>query len=51
MSDSLRFASRKVGATLHLTPVLLHRLKQLYHAGQDFPARKEDLKGGRPLAA
>jgi hypothetical protein len=51
MRDSLRFASRTVGATLTLTPVLLDRLKQLYYACQDFPARKEDLKGGRPLAA
>lgn len=82
MSDSLRFSSRKVRATLYLTPELLDeardaayhlagypvhrtltklveqalvreldRLKQLYHVGQDFPERKEDLKGGRPLAA
>jgi hypothetical protein len=42
MSDSLRFALRKVRATLPLTTVLLHRLKQLYYACQDFPARKED---------
>ena len=29
----------------------LERLKQLYNDGQDFPARTEDLKGGRPIAA
>ena len=29
----------------------LERLKQLYNNGQDFPARTEDLKGGRPIAA
>lgn len=29
----------------------LHRLKDAYNAGQDFPARAEDLKGGRPIAA
>jgi len=29
----------------------LERLKKLYNAGQDFPHRKEDLKGGRPIAA
>jgi hypothetical protein len=29
----------------------LRRLKQLYNAGQDFPQRSEDLKGGRPIAA
>jgi len=29
----------------------LHRLKQLYNAGQGFPQRNEDLKGGRPIAA
>ena len=82
MSDSLRFPSRKVRATLYLPPELLdeardaayylaghpahmtltklaeqafrrelERLKQLYHGGQDFPQRKEDLKGGRPIAA
>lgn len=82
MSDSIRFPSRKVRATLYLPPELLseardaayhlaghpahmtltklaeqaltrelERLKQLYHNGQDFPQRKEDLKGGRPIAA
>jgi hypothetical protein len=29
----------------------LQRLKDLYHAGKDFPQREEDLKGGRPIAA
>jgi len=29
----------------------LRRLKDAHHAGQDFPARAEDLKGGRPIAA
>jgi len=29
----------------------LRRLKQLYNAGQEFPQRGEDLKGGRPIAA
>lgn len=29
----------------------LERLKKIYNAGQDFPHRKEDLKGGRPIAA
>ncbi len=29
----------------------LQRLKQLHNAGQDFPRRSEDLKGGRPIAA
>lgn len=29
----------------------LARLKDRYHAGQDFPPRDEDLKGGRPIAA
>jgi len=29
----------------------LRRLKQLYNAGEDFPQRSEDLKGGRPIAA
>jgi len=29
----------------------LRRLKQLYNAGQDFPQRSEDLRGGRPIAA
>jgi hypothetical protein len=29
----------------------LQRLKDLYNGGQDFPARNEDLKGGRPIAA
>ncbi|MDA8746233.1 hypothetical protein N9N28_16540 [Rubripirellula amarantea] len=82
MSESLRFPSRKVRATLYLPPELLdeardaayhlagnparmtltklaeqafrrelERLKQLYNGGQDFPERKEDLKGGRPIAA
>ncbi|WP_425398534.1 hypothetical protein [Aeoliella sp.] len=82
MSESIRFPSRKVRATLYLPPELLNeardaayhlaghpahmtltklaeqafrreleRLKQLYNGGQDFPERKEDLKGGRPIAA
>ncbi len=82
MSDSLRFPSRKVRATLYLPPEVLdeardaayhlagpparmtltklveeafrrelERLKDLYNEGQDFPPRKEDLKGGRPIAA
>ena len=29
----------------------LQRLKDRYNAGQDFPERGEDLKGGRPIAA
>jgi hypothetical protein len=29
----------------------LERLKDAYNAGQDFPPREEDLKGGRPIAA
>jgi len=29
----------------------LQRLKNQYNAGQDFPQRNEDLKGGRPIAA
>jgi hypothetical protein len=29
----------------------LHRLKQLYNDGRDFPPRDEDLRGGRPIAA
>jgi hypothetical protein len=29
----------------------LRRLKQLYNAGQDFPQRSENLRGGRPIAA
>jgi hypothetical protein len=29
----------------------LNRLKDVYHAGKDFPPREEDLKGGRPIAA
>ncbi len=29
----------------------LKRLKELYNAGEDFPARSEELKGGRPIAA
>lgn len=29
----------------------LARLKELYHDGQDFPPRNEDLRGGRPIAA
>ena len=29
----------------------LRRLKEAHNAGQDFPARAEDLKGGRPIAA
>ena len=29
----------------------LARLKDLYHAGKEFPPRNEDLKGGRPIAA
>ncbi len=29
----------------------LERLKELYHDGKSFPHRKEDLKGGRPIAA
>ena len=29
----------------------LERLKQLYHDGEDFPQRDEDLRGGRPIAA
>ena len=29
----------------------LRRLKDLYHAGKDFPPRDEDLRGGRPIAA
>ncbi len=29
----------------------LRRLQDLYHQGQDFPPRAEELKGGRPIAA
>ncbi len=29
----------------------LERLKQLYNNGNAFPARDEELKGGRPIAA
>ena len=29
----------------------LQRLKDTYNDGQDFPARTEQLKGGRPIAA
>jgi len=29
----------------------LQRLKVLYNAGEDFPRRDEDLRGGRPIAA
>jgi hypothetical protein len=29
----------------------LERLKKLYNGGGTFPHRKEDLKGGRPIAA
>ena len=29
----------------------LARLKDLYNAGRDFPARGEELRGGRPIAA
>jgi hypothetical protein len=29
----------------------LLRLQELYHGGQTFPHRTEDLKGGRPIAA
>jgi hypothetical protein len=29
----------------------LRRLKNAHNAGQDFPPRTEDLKGGRPIAA
>lgn len=29
----------------------LQRLKDQYNAGQDFPRRDEDLRGGRPIAA
>lgn len=29
----------------------LRRLKALYNAGEDFPQRDEDLRGGRPIAA
>jgi hypothetical protein len=29
----------------------LARLKDLHHAGKDFPPRDGDLKGGRPIAA
>jgi hypothetical protein len=29
----------------------LARLKERYNAGQDFPERGEDLRGGRPIAA
>jgi hypothetical protein len=29
----------------------LHRLKEVHNAGQDFPQRSGDLKGGRPIAA
>ena len=29
----------------------LQRLKDKYNAGQDFPRRDEDLRGGRPIAA
>ncbi|HEY2841895.1 MAG TPA: hypothetical protein VGJ26_22240 [Pirellulales bacterium] len=29
----------------------LKRLKDLYNAGEDFPRRDEDLRGGRPIAA
>ncbi len=82
MSESLRFPSRKVRATLYLPPELLdeardaayhlaghpahmtltklaeqafrrelERLKKLHNDGGAFPHRKEDLKGGRPIAA
>ena len=29
----------------------LGRLKELFNAGQDFPPREEELRGGRPIAA
>ncbi len=29
----------------------LERLKHQFNAGQDFPDRTEDLRGGRPIAA
>jgi hypothetical protein len=29
----------------------LRRLKDKYNGGRDFPARDEELKGGRPIAA
>lgn len=29
----------------------LQRLKDAYNEGQDFPARADELKGGRPIAA
>jgi len=29
----------------------LRRLKDQYNNGQDFPARQENLRGGRPIAA
>jgi hypothetical protein len=29
----------------------LERLKKAYTAGQDFPPRDEELRGGRPIAA
>jgi hypothetical protein len=29
----------------------LRRLKEAHNAGQDFPCRAENLKGGRPIAA
>ena len=29
----------------------LERLKRRYNRGNDFPARDEDLRGGRPIAA
>jgi hypothetical protein len=29
----------------------LERLKERYNEGKDFPARDEDLRGGRPIAA
>ncbi len=29
----------------------LERLKERYNEGKDFPARDEELKGGRPIAA
>ena len=32
-------------------PNELRRLKEQYNNGQDFPARQENLRGGRPIAA
>ena len=29
----------------------LQRLKDRYNEGRDFPARREELRGGRPIAA